>query len=1805
MASTRAILAATKAAPAGRPTPAPQGAAPYFGAVSPVAQQLDTMNGYTYSDTYGRFLPRPPQTFTQGAFGPFSPILPVPVDTPDEESGRARPRRVQEQVGWNLPVGEPGIEGLKLATFNTLRVLADLYSVARACIQLRKSEIRGLAWDIMPTPDAAKANKGNEKWFKDFGQRRAQALKFFQRPDPDYFSWSSFIDVFLEEVFVFDALSLYSRRKRGKGMRKGLLGSDLDCLELLSGPTIRPLYGIHGQYPRPPAPAYQQYLYGVPRSDFMQLITDRDIEDAGLTGQDVAQFSGDQLMYLPMVPRRWTPYGFPFIERALIPVMSGLQKQNYALDFFSQGTVPAVYMSPGDESMTPNQIRELQDALNAFAGDPAMHHKIIVLPPGTKVMPQRDAQLADQFDEIVMTQVCCVPGTEVITRRGLVAIENVEVGDTVLTHRGAWRAVRKTMRNRVHAPVRRITAQGLDALEVTGNHPVWTACYSQTKTHRQVYDHTEWVAARDIIPRDTRGGDFDALTLPIPMMGSTDAHLTTSDHIVGRRWPTRVENGYVVHPHPHVKPIPASVPMDAALGRLLGFYMAEGSASNGQVFWYFHENETAYHQQVVDDLKSVFGLDAKVTIRPEAHVGRVVCNSALLSELVSCGTARNKHLPDWAWDGSPEFYAALLWAWVAGDGTLTPDGWRGYTMSRTLAWQMRLVSLACGHEAQFRTQAQPYSVIQGREIRRDADAPIYVLQVVLNKGTRRGIYRIDGPHLTSAVRSNELSTYDGKVVFNLEVEGDESYVTTGGTVHNCMAADVMPMELGIAPKVSTTMSPGSANQMAKMTAAKTERKSTKPLLVFISDIMNAVIQDVCRQDDMRFVFEGLEEEEDQEQLTGLIVQQVSNGLRSIDEGRDLLGLQPWGLPETSGPIFTSPTTGPVPLVAAMQSATANAAAAVAASHAPAALPPGQQKPGEVAAPSGAAAGGPGDAGARTLTAAQEANDTPGHAAAESVDTTAGGQGARGSSGSAGGGKKPGQAGGPKTGAVANNASSRATTTGTSSTSKMTVTVGLDRAVTAELEALARHLRKGRLISTWEPRNVPPRTLAVVSEHLAKGLDVDQAVAFAKATTLAGDAAPKAAGPSAAWPAWRHNQTLADAYRPRIAAAFRAAQPAVRALLDQYDSGALSVTRTVLESMVGGVVADALRPVLSGLWREAWLLGDRSASAVADGVPADWGDWRPGAPDTASLGDGPASFDRAMVAYEAQTLGEISGTRIPALVDALDTLSAAAVADQMAALLDVDSRAGLIARNEVDRLVGMAATDRYAALGVTHVVWLASEGACSRICIPNVEQGPVPLGELFQSGVAAPPAHVDCACGLGPASVEKLLRRAVPLNGQVTWTEADPAAPNAAGGGGQSPVRHWGDGTQAPDGVPVTGGVPGSTAGGEPPRWDTPVSNGYQGGLNDLSDRTNPAQGHSGGDDSKVPYDDRPVAVDARGAGYPIVTADRWPSGGHGTEQASGSQVPGDENDRGAWGVRKKAGPIAAGIAVLAADTGRVLMLQRAMSDDDPAAGFFEFPGGCLEDDETMNVAARREWEEETGIPLPVGEFTGQWAASNGKYHGYVYTVPHEADVPIHDGRDQVTNPDDPDGDQIESLAWFDPQHLVNNPAIRPELVGDLDDVFDALGVTVDKSSTADMAAAVADAFGSGPASDVMRQLSKNFDPRGLGWVIATPWTGPQDVPLADIDFDDENAWAAHHQDDRVQHFVDKLRAGETIHPAVLVRTPRGTGKLKVVDGHHRALAYRELDRPVRAYVGRVPRDTGPWDETHLYQHHQGDDAGNT
>src|ERR1017187_1479419 len=98
MSRTSGVLAAMKAVPGGaRHTPPPQSGG--RGAMNSVA--ANALYGNQGQSSYGPFLPRPSSVFTDGAFGPMSPIQPTPVDQPPPGGEFPDPRLWQYPVGWN------------------------------------------------------------------------------------------------------------------------------------------------------------------------------------------------------------------------------------------------------------------------------------------------------------------------------------------------------------------------------------------------------------------------------------------------------------------------------------------------------------------------------------------------------------------------------------------------------------------------------------------------------------------------------------------------------------------------------------------------------------------------------------------------------------------------------------------------------------------------------------------------------------------------------------------------------------------------------------------------------------------------------------------------------------------------------------------------------------------------------------------------------------------------------------------------------------------------------------------------------------------------------------------------------------------------------------------------------------------------------------------------------------------------------------------------------------------------------------------------------------------------------------------------------------------------------------------------------------------------------------------------------------------------------------------------------------------------------------------------------------------------
>lgn len=121
-----------------------------------------------------------------------------------------------------------------------------------------------------------------------------------------------------------------------------------------------------------------------------------------------------------------------------------------------------------------------------------------------------------QADLVVGGSPCFPQGTLILTSEHLKPIEEIKVGDMVLTHRNRWRRVTATGSKIADTIVLR--GNGVSSLECTPNHPF----YARTRVHRESgygYEYKqEWIPATDMVGRQWLNMNAATEPLPVPAL---------------------------------------------------------------------------------------------------------------------------------------------------------------------------------------------------------------------------------------------------------------------------------------------------------------------------------------------------------------------------------------------------------------------------------------------------------------------------------------------------------------------------------------------------------------------------------------------------------------------------------------------------------------------------------------------------------------------------------------------------------------------------------------------------------------------------------------------------------------------------------------------------------------------------------------------------------------------------------------------------------------------------------------------------------------------------------------------------------------------------------------------------------------------------------------------------------------------------------------------------------------------------------------------------------------------------------------
>ena len=368
------------------------------GATTIGTDDLMAQSGLAMQQTYGNnvALPRAPFSATV-PFGPGNPIIPGAINPVNPATGRPEPRRYEYQVAQNI-----NIVPTRLVPFSTLRAAGDSIDILRRCIEVTKSKMNGLDFDIVLGSDASEKiaseaggdhvramAKAREKYTDEINRLR----EFWENPDKaNGYTWQDWINIAIEDILVIDALAIYPQPT---------VGGDLYGFQILDGSTIKPLIDDRGMRPMPPNAAFQQILYGFPRSEFSA--TEEDPKADG-------EFTADQLAYMVRNRRSTTVYGFSPVERALPLADIYLRRQQWIRAEYTDGVLPELmFTTDEDWGTNPDLLLAYERILNDdLAGQTEQRKRARLLPKGLSPIVNEGygEKFKDTLDDYLITSIC-------------------------------------------------------------------------------------------------------------------------------------------------------------------------------------------------------------------------------------------------------------------------------------------------------------------------------------------------------------------------------------------------------------------------------------------------------------------------------------------------------------------------------------------------------------------------------------------------------------------------------------------------------------------------------------------------------------------------------------------------------------------------------------------------------------------------------------------------------------------------------------------------------------------------------------------------------------------------------------------------------------------------------------------------------------------------------------------------------------------------------------------------------------------------------------------------------------------------------------------------------------------------------------------------------------------------------------------------------------------------------------------------------------------------------------------------------
>lgn len=357
----------------------------------------------------------------------------------------------------------------------------------------------------------------------------------------------------------------------------------------------------------------------------------------------------------------------------------------------------------------------------------------------TKINPNE----LEDFDLLTGGFPCFVAGTKIITNQGYKNIEDVVVGDLVLTHKNRFKKVVK-IGNQFSKTIN-LKIQGIKETTTTYEHPYYVRTMTR-KNEKRNFSEPYWKDAGKI-----EKGDF--IGIPILQTSNNQYNLTKSDCWMLGRY---VADGHIklYKRKERINCYAYGVVFSIGIGKENEFLNKIGRHVT------FHQHGKSLHRGILNSKKWVeFIVDNKF--------GR---------------SALEKRIPQFILDLPVDLLEEFLNGYMAGDGCFTENQFKASSISEELVMGLNLaIAKIYKVNSSFNyNKRKSTTIIEGRIVNQHDS-----FSTTFNKEIKKQSKSIVIDDIVWVRFKERIENNVNERVYNLEVEEDNSYTANNAIVHNC------------------------------------------------------------------------------------------------------------------------------------------------------------------------------------------------------------------------------------------------------------------------------------------------------------------------------------------------------------------------------------------------------------------------------------------------------------------------------------------------------------------------------------------------------------------------------------------------------------------------------------------------------------------------------------------------------------------------------------------------------------------------------------------------------------------------------------------------------------------------------------------------------------------------------------------------------------------------------------------------------------------------------------------------------------